>query len=392
MTYKAFYSWQSDKKDVSQRIENALNNKFKELENKGIYIELVKATDGISGSRILEEVILENIKRCDFFIADLTPVTKHTTCDGKTKLVPNPNCMLEFGYALRHFTSERVIAYMQLEEDDNHYELPFDLNHRTYNHFKQGDNIRIDEKELLRIVDIVNMSIAAVKPEYDCTIMFENDSDSTMITPIFRKVSYSAPHPPQHSQAENIAVSNAVSQLMGCSSVINAIHQNMLKMENSVKPTSIKVVNGRINRSMASVKFYLHNLGKALDNCKISLWPITEGVEFYKSNEKKNPLHININVPSIYDLYIDKDHLGAYKDFTDARNPATQSFIGEIFLKILPDITNFKIHWKVTAKQLMQPCEGDLNISVKPEYEYDFRTSTTETGEEIEDLIEDITD
>lgn len=38
MTYKAFYSWQSDKKDVSKKIETALNNKFKEMGNKGIYI------------------------------------------------------------------------------------------------------------------------------------------------------------------------------------------------------------------------------------------------------------------------------------------------------------------------------------------------------------------
>lgn len=77
---------------------------------------------------------------------------------------------------------------------------------------------------------------------------------------------------------------------------------------------------------------------------------------------------------------------------TDACNPSTQSFVGEVYLKILPDITNFKIHWKVTARQLMQPCEGDLNISVMPEYEYECRTSATETGEEIEDLLEDITD
>ena len=392
MIYKAFYSWQSDKKDVSQKIETALKNKFKEMENKGIYIELVKATDGISGSRVLEEVILENIQKCDFFIADLTPVTRHTTCDGKTKLVPNPNCMLEFGYALRHFNPECVIAYMQLENDDNHFELPFDMNHRTYNHFKPGASVKIDEKEILRIIDIVNKSIVPVKPEYDCTIMFENDSDSTIITPIFRKIYYSAPHPPQHSYTENTDMSNAISKLIGGSSVIDAIHRNMLMIDNIVKPASVKVVKGRINRSMVPVKFYLHNFGKALDNCKILLWPITDGVEFYRSNEKKSSILSSIDILAIHDLYIDDDHINAYKNFSDALNPSTQSFIGEIYLKILPDIINFKIHWKVTARQLMQPCEGDLNISVMPEYEPDFRTSTTETGETIEELLEDITD
>ncbi len=391
MTYKAFYSWQSDKKDVSKKIETALNNKFKEMGNKGIYIELVKATDGISGSRVLEEVILENIKRCDFFIADLTPVTRHITCDGKTKLVPNPNCMLEFGYALRHFNPECVIAYMQLEDDDNHYELPFDLNHRTYNHFKPGVNVKIDENEILRIIDIVNKSIVPDKPEYDCTITFDNDSDSIIITPIFKKIYYSAPYPPQHSHTENTDMSNAISKLIGGSSVIDALHRNRLMIDNIVKPTSIKVAKGRINRSMVPVKLYLHNLGKALDNCKISLWPITEGVEVHQSNEQRDCL-LDMTIVSIHDLYIDNDHHSAYKNFTDARNPATQSYIGEVYLKVLPDITDLKIHWKVSARQLMKPCEGDLNISVVPEYEYESKTSTTETGVAIEEWKEDITD
>lgn len=392
MTYKVFYSWQSDKKDVSQKIERALRNKFNEMSKKGIYIELVKATDGISGSRILEEMILENIRRCDFFIADLTPVTKHTTADGKTKLVPNPNCMLEFGYALRHFNPECVVVYMQLEDDDNHYELPFDLNHRTYNHFKAGDNVRVDEGELLRIIDIVNKNLVPVKPEYDCAIMFENDSDSTTINPIFRKIYYYPPESRQETDANNIYSPNAIQALMGGLSAINAIRQNMSMIDNIVKPMSIKVVKGRINRSMVPVKFYLHNLGKALDNCKILLWPITEGVEFYKTNENRNSMFDNLGLLSVRNLFIDDDHLSAYRSFTDACNPSTQSFVGEVYLKILPDITNFKIHWKVTARQLLQPCEGDLNISVVPEYEYDSRTSATKTGNEIEELLEDITD
>ncbi len=391
MTYKAFYSWQSDKKDVSQKIETALKNKFKEMEKRGIYIELVKATDGISGSRVLEEVILENIKRCDFFIADLTPVTRHTTCDGKTKLVPNPNCMLEFGYALRHFNPECVIAYMQLEDDDNHYELPFDLNHRTYNHFKPEVNVKIDENEILRIVEIVNKSIATVKPEYDCTITFENDSDTMIITPIFKKIYYSAPYPPQHSHTENTDMSNAISNLIGTSSVIDAIHRNRLVMDSIVKPISLKVVKGRINRSMVPVKFYLHNLGKALDNCIISLWPITDGVEIHQSNEKRNSF-LDMTILSIHDLNIDNDHHCVSKKFKDARNPATQSFIGEVYLRIRPDITDLKIHWVVSARQLMKPCEGDLNISVVPEYEYESRTSATKTGEAIEEWEDDITD
>lgn len=392
MTYKAFYSWQSDKKDVSQKIETALKNKFKEMEKRGIYIELVKATDGISGGRVLEEVILENIKRCDFFIADLTPVARHTNCDGKTKLVPNPNCMLEFGYALRHFHPECVIAYMQLEDYDNHHELPFDLNHRTYNHFKPGVNVKIDEREILRIIDIVNKSIASVKPEYDCTITFENDSDSIIITPIFKKIYFSAPYPPQHSNTENTDMSNAISKFIGGSSVIDAIQKNRLIMENFVKSASISVVKGRINRSMVPVKFYLHNLGKDLDNCKISLWPITDGVEFHKSNEKRNSILGSIDLPTIHDLIIDDAHHIAYKKLGNALNPADQPFVGEVYLRICPDITDLKIHWVVSARQLMKPCEGDLNISVVPAYEYESRTSATKTGETIEEWEDDISD
>lgn len=390
MLYRVFYSWQSDKQEVSQKIEEALRNKFKKMSKRGIDIELVKATDGASGSRILEEMILENIKKCDFFIADLTPVTKFTTADGKTKLIPNPNCILEFGYALRHFSPECVIAYIQLEDGDNHHELPFDLNHRTYNHFKSGDNVKIDEKELLRIIDIVNKNVSAAIPDYNCSLIFENGCDSTIIEPVFRKVYYYEPEPNRKPENEKIAISKAGANLLSGTPLLDIIHSNMIMRENLVKSASIKIVKGQINRSMIPVKFYLHNLGKALDNCKISLWPVTEGVKFYKSNEKKSGF--DINILSVHDLYIDDDHLSAYKNFTDARNPTTKSLVGEIYLKILPHIQEIKIHWNVTARQLIQPCEGDLTITVMPEYEYESKTSTTKTGEVVEELLEDITD
>ncbi len=114
-------------------------------------------------------------------------------------------------------------------------------------------------------------------------------------------------------------------------------------------------------------------------------------MEVHQSNEQRN-YFLDMTIKSIHDLCINNDHHSANKNFTDARNPAMQSYIGEVYLKIRLDITDLKIHWKVSARQLMKPCEGDLNISVVPEYESENRTSATKTGNAIEEWEDDITD
>ena len=55
-------------------------------------------------SRLLDKITY-NIKKADIFVCDLTP-------DTIEYLYPNPNVMLELGYALRYFENSNIILLL----------------------------------------------------------------------------------------------------------------------------------------------------------------------------------------------------------------------------------------------------------------------------------------
>ncbi|KQZ91796.1 hypothetical protein G6M12_24300 [Agrobacterium tumefaciens] len=80
---------------------------------------------GVGGSPIIAETILRKIREAAVFVADVTPVGK--TVGGK--LLPNPNVMIELGYALRVLEHERIVLVMNRAEGAALKHLPFDLRH-----------------------------------------------------------------------------------------------------------------------------------------------------------------------------------------------------------------------------------------------------------------------
>ncbi len=135
-TYSIFYSWQSDTKDKSRSIiENALSIAKQELqENEGISIEIDHSTLGKSGMPSIDQTILRKIDNCDIFLCDLTPVVEYqkTESNGKniTKLVPNPNVLLELGYAMSAVGVDYIIPVAH-KGKWTHIEMPFDINHHS---------------------------------------------------------------------------------------------------------------------------------------------------------------------------------------------------------------------------------------------------------------------
>lgn len=100
--FVVFYAWQSDKLQRLNRhlIRFALNLAAKNISNDpevGVRVRIDADTEGVLGHVPVTATILKKIDACDAFVPDLTFVA--TTKAGK--LVPNPNVMLEYGYALR---------------------------------------------------------------------------------------------------------------------------------------------------------------------------------------------------------------------------------------------------------------------------------------------------
>ena len=124
-----FYAWQSDREQKGNRqfIRRALDDAAQRINNDsalGIEIKIDADTEGVLGTPPVTETILGKIRSSDIFVPDLTFVA--ATEAGK--LIPNPNVMVEYGYALHALTFEAMMPVM-----NTHYgeptELPFDLGH-----------------------------------------------------------------------------------------------------------------------------------------------------------------------------------------------------------------------------------------------------------------------
>lgn len=82
-------------------------------------------TLNVAGSPPIAETILRKICDAAVFIADVTPI--ETNSAGKR--LPNPNVMIELGYAMRVLSHERIILVMNQAEGASLRYLPFDLRH-----------------------------------------------------------------------------------------------------------------------------------------------------------------------------------------------------------------------------------------------------------------------
>ncbi|MBY5551108.1 hypothetical protein HFO61_30655 [Rhizobium leguminosarum] len=124
-----FYAWQSDRDSRGNQhfIRIALDDaasRISEDSALGVEVKIDADTEGVVGTPPVTETILNKIRSADIFVPDLTFVAE---TDGK-KLVPNPNVMVEYGYALRSLTFEAMMPVMNTYYGDPE-KLPFDLGH-----------------------------------------------------------------------------------------------------------------------------------------------------------------------------------------------------------------------------------------------------------------------
>jgi hypothetical protein len=121
-----FYSWQMDRpSDVCRTfIGKALDEAVTILADEGeIALKVDSDTKDEPGTPPISETILRKIRECDIFLGDMTFVAQ-----AGEKLIPNPNVMGEYGYALHAKGLRRILLVMN-EAYGPAKELPFDLHH-----------------------------------------------------------------------------------------------------------------------------------------------------------------------------------------------------------------------------------------------------------------------
>jgi hypothetical protein len=119
-----FYSWQSDSPQALNRsfIEEALLEALRRLNSDATLekalretpVELDKDIQGVAGSPPIADTILRKIENCAVFVADLSFVGESksgfTNASGKPRLFPNPNVLIEYGYALRCHSHTKLVS------------------------------------------------------------------------------------------------------------------------------------------------------------------------------------------------------------------------------------------------------------------------------------------
>jgi hypothetical protein len=131
-----FYSWQSDLPNATNRsfIQQALENVARAITaDKTIEVEAAidRDTQGVPGAPDIAKTILEKIGTSDVVVADVSIIGG--TPDGRR--TPNPNVLIELGYALCSLGPERVLLVLNTAYGRPEL-LPFDLKMRrvvTYN-------------------------------------------------------------------------------------------------------------------------------------------------------------------------------------------------------------------------------------------------------------------
>jgi hypothetical protein len=163
MAQTVFFSWQSDTPYANGRnfIRAALDQACKNIAADTTIDESVREleadsdTQGVAGQPPIVDTIFKKIDAAAVFLADMT--FTGTRPNGKGP-VPNPNVLIEYGWAVKSLQHNRVIylvnaAYGEPSRDN----LPFDLAHLrwpiTYNLFEDAaPEARVKEKEKLTAI------------------------------------------------------------------------------------------------------------------------------------------------------------------------------------------------------------------------------------------------
>jgi hypothetical protein len=132
MKINIFYSWQSDKPSRINRnlIQEAAQLAIDRIISGNEFVvepALDRDTQDISGSPAIADAILSKIDQCALFLCDVSIVTEPVS----NRSAPNPNVLIELGYAAARVGWERIICVMN-ENYGGPKKLPFDLQHRRW--------------------------------------------------------------------------------------------------------------------------------------------------------------------------------------------------------------------------------------------------------------------
>ena len=370
-SYKVFYSWQSGNRTARNRIAKALDKAKEQLQEEGILIEITQDTNGRVGTQNIDKEVLQKIRDCDIFIADVTPILMANEEDEETgikqaKLIPNPNVMYESGYALAHKGMGRMLFFASLEEGQELNQLPFDINHNTIKTLGEGDISSYLRTQFEKMVEEIDKERAHQGKVYDCIVLFDNGSTHSReitIKPIYQKRVYL---PSQRTQPEMPA--KARMSIAGSSLMDVFASPTGYISEVKVRPSEPFVHTSKefINHGACPINLAVHNIGMStLENLNLYVHIETPGVIIAEKNKERTGYAIE----SLLDR----------PDYTISSKNKARCNIGmlnsgdiyplDVFYLVVPyGVNEISLRWNISAKDISAktaPC-GKLTIRVEP--------------------------
>lgn len=142
-TAKIFWSWQNDysPKCCRRFIREALAKAITHLANETSVHdadrpEIDHDTRGERGMADIAATILKKIEDAAVFVADLTPIAQSPA----GKWLPNPNVMIELGWAMHKPGWDRVIGILNVASGAKVEDLPFDIRQRRIITFELAED------------------------------------------------------------------------------------------------------------------------------------------------------------------------------------------------------------------------------------------------------------
>jgi len=136
--YKIFFSWQSDLPYKSNRsfIREAIDEAVEQFSKEGVVEDAPRVDegmDGVAGTPEVATIMFQKIDGSAIFIGDVSLVgrTEPVDANREKKRVPNPNVLLEMGYAAARIGWNRIICVMN-EHFGKRHEQPFDVRNRRF--------------------------------------------------------------------------------------------------------------------------------------------------------------------------------------------------------------------------------------------------------------------
>lgn len=254
-----FYSWQSDLPGKTNRslIQDALEGAVGALAAQGtlsIVPVLDRDTQGIPGSPDIGQAIFSKIATAAALVCDVSLING---TDGATRPTPNPNVLIELGYALKALGWERVVlvfntAFGRIED------LPFDLRQKralTYNS-AEADSERAPPRGELRnkltaalsliLAHHVQANAAPSRALAATQALATKDAGAAAAVADFMeevaaRISAAAPAPPQDRPLEDL-VFDAISNSVGLAEEFAQVASDIARHNNS--EAALKMFHG----------------------------------------------------------------------------------------------------------------------------------------------------